>query len=157
MVPRGYGDWAVTEEAVAAMLCVVGAVVARIRRVFYVHQGATNTAVGALELRFTDGRLLLVDSGPDGEALAVAAHEWEDPFTEDRMTPENRSFVTTSGKWTAVDLSNSPEYEGFLGAVVLEIAPIMSANGKIVGAILGTSNGDIRAEVEADDLYVQVG
>jgi len=72
------------------------------------------------------------------------------------MTPENSSFVASSGKWSAVDVSRNPEYGILLSAVVTSISPMISANGKVAGMVVETSKGEIRAEVEADDLYVWV-
>jgi len=144
-----------TREVPPTIASTVGAIISSIRRVLYVFQGITNTTVGALELEFDDGRTILVDSGGDGESLSVVTHAWKDPFADD-LSAENRDFVAKSGKWTSVDVSRDPEYAHFIGAKVNTAEPIQAPNGKIVGVLFWTSTGNIRAEVEADALYVQV-
>jgi hypothetical protein len=73
-----------------------------------------------------------------------------------RMTAENRAFVARSGKWTAVDVSQDPDYTILVGAVLAGLQLIEATTGKVIGLVIHTSGGDLRAEVEADDLYVQV-
>jgi hypothetical protein len=146
-----------TEEVLHRLSSIVGDVIRSVRRIHYVVRNSPNLAVGALELEFTDGSVLFLDSAGDGESLRVSTEAWPDPFAEDRLTPENREYVARSGKWTRFDVSREPLYAHLVGAAVEAIEPIASPSGKIVGAVLRTTAGDIRADVEADDLYVQVG
>ena len=157
MVHEGHGGKAMNSVTLKTLQSIVGAVVTSVGRVFYVYQGETNTEVGALVFEFADGRHMRIDSGPDGEALKVVARRWEDPFREDQMTPENRRFVELSGKWTAVDVSRNPGYVEIIGGVITDVTPVLAFGGKIIGAIFETSKGVLRTDVEADDLYVQVG
>jgi hypothetical protein len=45
----------------------------------------------------------------------------------------------------------------FVGSSVEKVVPTSIPSGKIAGVTFGTSAGDLRAEVEADDLYVLFG
>ena len=144
-------------ELLRSIQQVIGLTVLGIRRVFYELRGEMNQTVGALELNLSEGRTLLLDAGPDGESLKLQEQAWEDPFAEERLTPENRAFIARSGKWTAVDVSDDPAYRPVLGGLILQANPILAETNKVVGLVLRTNCGDLRAEVEADDLYVQIG
>jgi hypothetical protein len=97
-----------------------------------------------------------MDSGSDGESLLVELQAWLEVFAEEGLSAENREFIERSGKWTAFDVSGEPEYLSLIGAQVEQVLPIRIPDGKIVGAVIETSGGKVRAEVEADDLYVAV-
>jgi hypothetical protein len=47
-------------------------------------------------------------------------------------------------------------YSQFIDAQLDAVDSILAPSGIIIGAVFHTSAGDMRAEVEADDLYVQV-
>lgn len=144
-------------DVVGSLASIAGAVIVDVRRVFFVFQDAIDVSVGALELTFADGRTIVLDAGADGESLVVSTRRWEDPFLADAMTQENRDFIAKSGKWSAVDVSESPAYAIFVDSKVITVEFISPPGGKITGAILRTAVGDLRAEVEADDLIVQLG
>jgi hypothetical protein len=89
VVPRGNGGGVVT-DVVPAFVSIVGAVIVGIRRIFYVFQRTTDVSLGALELTFADGRVIVLDSGADGESLVMSILRWEDPFLVGVMSSENR-------------------------------------------------------------------
>ena len=132
----------------------VGETIVGIRRMHYVFQGVTDESGGPLEVTLDGGGVFWLDAGPDGEVLKVKWERWEDPFLEP-MTPVNREFVATSGKWTAFDVSDVAPYSAFVGATVHGAMPVSLPNGKVVGVIFETSAGVLRADVEADELYVR--
>jgi hypothetical protein len=113
VVPGSHGGGAVT-EALPALASTLGAVIVGIRRIFYVFQGSVNSSVGALELTFADGGVIVLDSGADGESLVVSTLRWEDPFLEGVMSPVNSDFIAKSGKWSAFDVSEIVGYEAFV-------------------------------------------
>lgn len=154
MVPWGQGGGAVT-DLISSITSTTGAVIVRIRRVFYVFQGSVNTGVGAVEFTFADGGVVLLDSGSDGESLVISTVRWDDPFAATALSVENRDFIARSGKWSAFDVSKEIDYENFVGSSIEHAAPI-SASGTVTGATFRTSAGDLRVEVEADDLYVRI-
>lgn len=135
---------------------LVGEVVGGIRRVFYVFRGTVASDFGPVELSFASGAHLLLDVGPDGALLAAALDQWVDPFSDDAMTPENRAFVEKSGKWTAFNVADDPEYSHLIGARIESIVPILASSGELIGVDIETSRGGIRAEVEFDDLAVRL-
>ncbi len=122
---------------------------------FYVFQGVTEESFGPLEVTLGGGGVFWMDSGPDGEVLKVKRQRWEDPFLRGPMTPENRAFIATSGKWTAFDVSDVAPYSAFVGATVQEVVPVSLPSGKLVGVIFETSAGVVRADSECDELYVR--
>lgn len=143
-------------DARSLLLAAAGRELSGFSRIFYVKGGVAKTEVGALSLHFTDGTLLTLDSGPDGEILTVLPRAWHDPFLGAPATPENIAFVASSGKWEALDVSGEPGYVDLLGARVLSVLIIETLAGKPVGAIFRTMNGRVNAIVEADDLYVHL-
>jgi hypothetical protein len=144
-------------DVLPVLVSTTGAVIVSMRRVFYVFQGAINDSVGALELTFADGSVILLDSGADGESLRVSTCPWDDPFLVGAMSPENRDFIAKSGKWSVFDVSESAGYAMLVGSRVEKVEPILRPSGKITGVTFWTAAADLRAEVEADDLYVQLG
>lgn len=134
----------------------VGASVARIRRVFYVFRGDVESDTGPVELGFDDGRFLLVDGHGDGERVRLGVDEWLDPFAVDDLDAVNRRFVEKHGKWTAFDVTDEPPYGRLAGAEVTSIRFLLSDRGRSVGVVVDTSGGSLVAEVECDDLRVEV-
>jgi len=139
-----------------ALASTIGAVIVGIRRIFYVFQGSVNTSVGALELTFADGRAILLDSGADGESLRISTLRWEDPFAAGPLSSENRDFIAKSRKWSAFDVSEEIGHAIFVGSRIEQVIPNSTAGGTITGVTFKTLAGDLRAQVEADDLYVRI-
>jgi hypothetical protein len=143
------------EEAGQVLASAVGRVIVRINRIFYVFQGVTNKAVGAVDLEFQDGSRIVVDSGSDGESISVQPGPWVDPFLEGDISQENRDYIAKSGKWTSFDVSRDLGYADLVGAVIEAVDPVLTPSGKMVGLVMRTSGGHIRADVEADDIFIQ--
>lgn len=98
--------------------------------------------------------MAFLDSGPDGESLVINNTEWRDPFLE-IYAPGNDEFVAKSGKRTAFDVSNEPEYRKIIGSKIYRVELVMTSTGKIVGAVFkGGKNALFRVDVESDELHV---
>lgn len=126
--------------------------VGRIRRVYYVYDGAPDRDYGPIELMLADGRFLVFDAGPDGEALVGRTEEWDDPFGEPLSTA-NREFVREHGKWTAYDVSAEPPYAALVGHPLEDCVP-HHTHGKLTGLTLTTGAGRLHIHVIADELQV---
>lgn len=156
MVPGRYSNLAVsTESPDLRLAALVGRKISRLRRILYVLDGVVDESVGAIEFGFVDGATVVLDSAPDGEALVVKSARWVDPFGDD-LSPENEEFVVRSGKWTAFDMSDHSRYLHLIGASIDGATPVLNSAGKIVGAVLSTTSGSIRTDVEGDELVVDV-
>lgn len=132
-----------------------GKVISIIRRIWYVLHGEVSSASGPIELSFSDGSAILLDAGPDGETLSVSEQPWRDPF-EGQLSQENEMYIRQSGKWTAFDVSGEAPYARLIGRAVEGVEPHLSPDGKPIGVTLRAGNGVLRAEVEADELHVDV-
>jgi len=132
-----------------------GKVIVGVRRVWYCLRDDVTSTVGPIELSFTDGSVVRLDVGPDGEALAIATSAWVDPFAPPLST-ENELFVETSGKWSAFDVSGQAPYSKLVGAAIAEVKPHYTPNGKPVGATIHAGSAVVRANVDADELVVDV-
>jgi hypothetical protein len=132
-----------------------GRVACRIRRIRYVVRGEVMPDTGPIEFSFTDGSIVLLDAGPDGEALAVRAAAWIDHFAEP-LSIENRQFVEQSGKWTAFDVSAQKPYSRLIGEQIGQVIPIRTLENKIKGVALTTRESTVRVEIEADEVTVDI-
>jgi hypothetical protein len=121
----------------------------------YVFQEQVTSDGGPLELTFDDAGALLLDAGPNGQDLVLAAAEWIDPFVEP-LSAENREFVRTHGRWTAFDVSSEPGFSTIIGSAALHAAEIRNPDDRIVGLELTFPNAVLRAEVDFDELTVDV-
>ena len=72
------------------------------------------------------------------------------------MSTQNRDFTAKSGQWTRFDVSLEGEYAPLVGTSVEAVESVETPHGKVVGVVLRTSGGDLRAEVEADDPFVEL-
>jgi hypothetical protein len=121
-----------------------------------VFAGNTEADRGPIELTFSDGSTVLFDVGTDGEALRLGETPWRDPFKEP-LSPENRTFVDKSGKWTPFDVSGQPPYHALVGQSVLDVRLVVTPGGKITGAALTTRAGTIRVVTRgADEVFVDL-
>jgi hypothetical protein len=126
---RGPGD---INEPQGVLTDLAGASIASVGRQHYVYRNKIDRAKGPIELTFRDGRLLRLECGADGEALAIFTEPWVDPF-RGPLSPENAEFVARSGKWTQFDVSADSLYSAFIGSLVTDLVPIRSQHGKVVG------------------------
>jgi hypothetical protein len=149
------GNTDMTLRDAASLQQFAGKSVTGVRRVWYVLRGEIDRSVGPIELAFADGSVLLLDAGPDGEALAVSTARWVDPFAPP-LSHENERFVETSGKWTAFNVSDVTPYSALVGAVVDDMQPQMSARGKLIGVTVHAGTRAVRAVVEADEILIEV-
>src|SRR5436309_302811 len=111
---------------------IVGSLITTITRVFFVLGGSVDRSNGPIEFSFEDGSCLLLECGPDGEALRLSRRPWDDPFS-DPLTPENAEFVQRSGKWTAFDVSGETPYASFVDARLARCDPVRNIEGLITG------------------------
>jgi hypothetical protein len=134
---------------------IAGRVIVGVRRVCYVLRGDVTSTAGPLELSFADGSTLVLDAGPDGEALAVSTKPWVDPFASP-LSSDNERYVGISGKWASFDVSREARYSGLLKMPVDGVEPHLTADGKVVGATIQAGSVVVRVEVGADELHVDL-
>jgi hypothetical protein len=130
-------------------------VIVSVRRVLYCLRGDIVSGAGPIELVFSDGSVVVLDAGSDGEELAQSTSCWVDAFAPP-LSAENQRFVDESGKWTAFDVSGQAPYSRLVGAAVEGVEVHVTPSGKVVGTTIRAGNVVVRAEVEADDLIVDV-
>jgi hypothetical protein len=124
-----------------------------VERLRYVHRGETELEGGDVQLWFGEAVVRLGSAG-DGEALRIEEEPWEDPFAEP-LSAENREYVASHGKWQLVDVSAEPFFADLIGTAVVEIAPLTSSSGKLVGVklLVGTSEYDIVVEFDEVEVH----
>jgi hypothetical protein len=143
------------EEAAKLLSSLQGQVIHWIRRIRYMFRGDVTSDAGPIEIGFADDSIVLLDAGPDGEALSVKAAGWIDHFAEP-LSIENRQFVEQSGKWTAFDVSVEEPYSRFIGERIVQVILVRALENKIKGVALATPRSTIRVEIEADELSVDI-
>ena len=126
-----------------------------IRRVLYVHKGVVQNGAGPLELTFDDGTSVVLDAGADGESLAVMAGSWIDPFQEP-LSEENQLFIESSGKWTAFDMATLDPFSRAIGHAIDQVDDLRSPSEKVVGTCVRLGDVVILANVDSDELLVDV-
>ena len=132
-----------------------GCVVQQIRRIRYVVRGEITSDMGPIEIVFTDGSVVLLDAGSDGESLDAKSTAWVDHFAEP-LSAENKRFVEESGKWTAFDVSAQQPYSRLISQRIVEVVPVRTLEDKIKGAMIRTARGVTQVEVDADEVSVNV-
>jgi hypothetical protein len=140
-------------EALGRLL--LGRVVAQIRRVRYEVAGAVRSENGPLEISFTYGNPTVLEPASDGEQLIIRVGSWVDPFAAP-LSEENDVFVRTHGKWTAVDVSDGRSFREIVGSEAQLVTPVVNPEGAIVGLEATFPRAVLRAEVQADELVVDV-
>jgi hypothetical protein len=143
------------EDTFELLSSLQGRVVKQIRKVRYTLRGKVTSDAGPIEITFTDDSIVLLDAGPDGEALAVKLTAWVDYFAEP-LSIENRRFVEQSGKWAAFDVSDQEPYSRFIKERVGQVIPIRTVENKIKGVTLATAQCSFRVEIEADEVSVDI-
>jgi hypothetical protein len=129
--------------------------VSRIRRIRYEVRGTVKSINGPVELSFADGGVVLLEPASDGERLVVRSTAWVDPFSPP-LTSGNDEFVRTHGKWTAVDVSDQEPYGAIVGREASLVRPILNPALQTIGLAAVFPNAELRAEVVADELVVDV-
>lgn len=129
--------------------------IVRVRRINYVWpDGYRNTREGPLEIELEGGLVIRFESGSDGESIRFRVGAWVDPFAGP-LSEENRQFIKEAGKWSVFDLSDSEAYRLLVGKCIRDFDLIISM-GKFVGIGLVVGNLLLKAEVEADELLVDL-
>ncbi|MDT8913752.1 hypothetical protein [Amycolatopsis sp. PS_44_ISF1] len=131
----------------------LGDTLAGVRRIHHALSETVERSVGAVEFRFESGRVLFMDSGPDGESIRMSAEAWVDPF-EGAMTPENVEFVKESGKLTAFDTSHQEPFVSLIGTKVVDLAPMMALSNKVIGCVVNIDGVFVAVYTSFDDCYV---
>lgn len=142
-------------RTIATILTLIGGEIAAIRRILYLFQDVVEPERGELELRMVDGSVLLLDAGRDGEVLRVTTNAWVDPFGGE-LSPESIEFVRVSGKWTAFDVSEDPEYLPFIGSTIFNAHVHRVESRKATGITIVTSAGTIVGRALFDEFEVQL-
>ena len=136
------------------LTALVGQRISGVRRILYVGPDGQIGRTGAIELTSSDGTVVVLDSGADGESIRVTGLRWADPFGEP-LSLENRAWVDKVGKWSAFNVRDDPEYAALAGDTVLSVDPVYE-NDTITGALVRTASATLRAHVEADEMQVTV-
>jgi hypothetical protein len=131
----------------------LGDTLAGVRRVHHAVGAIVQRSAGAVEFRFESGRVLLVDSGPDGESIRMSAGAWADPF-EGKMTTENVEFVRRSGKPTAFDVSGEEPFASLIGTKVVDLAPMTTLSGKVIGCVVNIDGAFVAVYASFDECHV---
>lgn len=135
------------------LLAATGRTVGRIEQAYYVTpEGERDTSDSKLELYFTDGSMIRLDSGPGSERLLVAPDPWIDPFIEP-LSAVNAEFVANSGKWTKFDVSREPPASSYVGATVIDANCTDDVRGILHACAILTTAGTIHVVVEWDELH----
>jgi hypothetical protein len=134
------------------LTALVGQRISHIRRVLYVGPDGHIGSTGAIELSCASGKVVVLDSGADGESIRVSDRPWEDPLGAP-LSPQNRAWVDKAGKWAAFDVSGDPRYSPLVGELVTAVEPI-SEDTTITGVVIRTPTASLNAHVEFDDMVV---
>ena len=86
--------------------------------------------------------------------MRLGIGEWTDPFAEP-LSPENRDFVARSGKWKAFDVSHESNFGRLIGQRLRDLS-LLTRCGKVIGVELLFESTILRAEVRADELFVDL-
>jgi hypothetical protein len=129
--------------------------VSRVRRVLYEVAGSFRSDGGPLELTLDAHDSFLLQPAPNGEELAIRAGPWTDPFAPP-LSPENKEYVSTHGKWTAIDVSAEAPYKKLLGVTAELVHTVVNPAGTTVGIEVIFRSALLRVDVEGDELVVDV-
>jgi len=138
-----------------SILQLVGRVLTGLHRIYFTFGSDVVRTSGGIEMAFADGAAYTFDAGADGEALVVKAGLWLDPF-QPPLDESNAAYVRQHGKWTKFDISGEEPYSGLIGCAVDDAIPLMTPEGKLVGATITIGGRELRMEVGADELIVDI-
>ena len=123
------------------------------RRGRFVAADGTEVEGGFLELTLDSGDVVVLDVGGDW-TLTARPGPWVDHFVEP-LTEDNREFVRTHGKWSAVDLSPE-EAAALVGARIGSASLIHNEMNEVEGVRLVTPEAVIVARQWGGELQVAV-
>ncbi|MFE7717811.1 hypothetical protein ACFU44_02085 [Nocardia rhizosphaerihabitans] len=135
---------------------VDGRIVESIRRVFYVLGDNVRRSEGAIEFTLSDGGVLFLDSGADGEELRIRRERWRDPF-DGRMDAENIAYVKRSGKYSAYTMDHEEPYDQMIGHPIQMISVNTLEDGRVSGVEMRIGNIQLSANTIFDQLIVEFG
>ena len=96
---------------------LIGSVVWKVGRVHYTWGDEITWHAGELEIRFDDGRIILIDVNSQDDALEVHRREWIDPYGGD-LSEETLQFVNDHGRPVHYDVSADEPYARLVGCIV---------------------------------------
>jgi hypothetical protein len=141
-----------------ALMAQCGHTLIAITRVRFIRNERVLSDGGPLVLEFDAGSRLTLSVGSDGATLTVQPTGWSDPF-DGHLSSKNQEFISSSGRWNAVDVSDEEPFRVLTGQVVRAVSLIQLNDhdgGEILGATLVVGEHTLTAEVEADELEVTV-
>jgi hypothetical protein len=141
-----------TDPSIETLAPMLGQRISGFRRLTFVFDDEVVNE-GALEIVVESGATYNLDSGSDGESLAISLDAWRDPFAEP-LSDENRLFIAESGRWIARVIAAEDVLGHLIGARVLHLTPHLSPDGRVIGVALETSSGYLNADVDSDELIV---
>jgi hypothetical protein len=140
--------------AEAILRSLTGKVISRLEQVLYVGpDGKLDESDTQLELHFSDGSMVHLDSGLDGNAPTVTTTAWIDPL-KPPLSEINARYVAESGKWTKFDVSKQARISRFVGATITRSAFEADPMAPVNMCVIRTEVGSILARLGPDELHV---
>jgi hypothetical protein len=137
---------------IAALQAAPGCRVLAARRGRFEAAGGTEVAGGFLEVTLDSGPVVVLDVGSDW-TLTAEPGPWTDHFAEP-LTDDNREFVRTHGKWSAVALSPALA-AALVGARIESLSLLRDEMDDVVGVRLVTEAGVVTAAQWEGELKVE--
>ena len=137
-----------------SMPAFVGRTIAGLRRLRFGRGEAVDTEDGPVELTFTDGSVVLIDSGEDW-TLRFYGSAWVDPLTEP-LSVEDADRVARHGRWTAADLTAEEPWSTLVGTPIAQAAPIWNDLLELTGLMLRAGDAVLDLEVRVGELRAEV-
>jgi hypothetical protein len=134
----------------------VGARLAAVSRMHWTHRGQVDDATGPLELRFDDGRTLVLTTGAHGERLRVDPRPWIDSLAGG-ASDEDRAFAAEHGKMSRIDVSTLPGYSDAVGRALDGVRWMRNGSGSIGGVELAFGPARLTMVSWGDDDHVFTG
>lgn len=141
------------QDEVATVRSLVGKVIVRIERVFFVYKGQVNETHGALQVSLKDGTVVLLRGGGNGQTLCVELEGWRDPF-ESPLSSVNEEFVAESGKWSLFDVSSSDSFKEYIGRTIRQTLFIRDLDNNLRGVEFILSDRELIYIIEWDEELV---
>lgn len=144
-----------SKDAISRLLDdAIGQRIIRFNRIFYEYQGKIDQSSGELEIvfeRFT----ILFGCFSDGQTLAVSEGRWIDSFQEP-LSPENRNYVQTHGKWTRFDVSQEPAFSPLIQTELETYRLLENVFGILAGIELCFEGGSVFFAAYCDEEIVDI-
>ncbi len=145
------------ENAWQVICGFVDKTVQTLHRVHHVLHGEVNWDNSLpLQITFSDGSILLLKGGSDGESLIASASPWIDPF-EGKLDEENRTYIRIHGTWMLLDVTDKSPYESVIGKSLTSVLPITAENGTLCGVQMCISETYLNFVVVWDECHVLWG